>query len=126
MKTEEGIVLLAHGSQSSGVHVRKNIPSEIAGLLTSVLKAHELAWIKSELWRGTLAAIAYSRLRIPSVHGFRSVDAVSFEGTTFRGEPVPDIDFEMLHARLRRIAAAARELSLSSGKWFGHDYKREG
>jgi len=79
--------------------------------------------IEPELWRGTFAAIVYDRFRTAAVHGFGPMDGISFDLTTFQGQPVPDIDFSMLHDCLKKVVAVARERSEKTGKWFGHDYK---
>jgi hypothetical protein len=104
-------------------HERLYNDDEMIVLLTPVLNKVELAKLKTELWRGTLAAIAYSWIRVPAVHGFGAPDGVSFHNTTFQGQPVPPIEFPMLHNFLKRIATVARERSLSIGKYFGHDFK---
>jgi hypothetical protein len=93
---------------------------DMIALLSPRLTTGEQAKIKDHLWRGTLAAIVYSRIRSPAVHEFGALD-VSFDNTTFQGRPVPTINFQMLHKCLNRIANAAREKSLSTEKWFGHE-----
>jgi hypothetical protein len=98
--------------------------SEMIDMLSTKLTKDEQEKLGSESWRETLAAIAYSRIRVPSVHGFGAPNGISFDNTTFRGQPVPTIGFSMLYVCLKRIASAVCELSLSSEKWFGHDFKR--
>ena len=93
---------------------------DMIGLLYPKLTTNEQARLKGHFWRGTLAAIIYSKIRSPAVHQFGALD-VSFDNTTFQGLPVPTINFQMLHKCLKRIANAAREKSLSTEKWFGHD-----
>jgi hypothetical protein len=94
---------------------------EMIAFLSPSLTKDELIKIEKELWRGTFAAIVYSQMRLPSVHGFGPPDALSFDKTTFKGKQVPPIGFSMMHASLKRIVSATKELSLSTGKWFGHD-----
>ena len=96
---------------------------EIIDDLAPVLEPSEVQDIKRELWRGTFAAIVYDRFRVASVHGFGPPDGTTFDGTTFQGQPVPAIDFFMVHDCLKRIIAEARRLSQETGKWFGHDYE---
>lgn len=94
--------------------------NDMIALLSHKLTTDERTRLKSHLWRGTLAAIVYSWIRSPAVHEFGALD-VSFDNTTFQGLQVPTIHFLMLHDCLKRIANVAREKSLSTKKWFGHD-----
>jgi hypothetical protein len=96
---------------------------EILDLLATVLSKSAMELVSRELWRGTFAAIIYDRFRVAAVHGFGPPDGTTFDVTTFRGKPVPRIDFFMVHDCLKRVVGAARELSKKSGKWFGHDYE---
>lgn len=96
---------------------------EIIELLATLLSGAEMEHIKRELWRGTFAAIVYDRFRIAAVHGFGPPDGTTFDRTTFRGQPIPPIDFSMVHDCLKRVIAVAKELSERTGRWFGHDYK---
>ena len=84
------------------------------------LTSSELALLRQELWRGTLAWVAYNRMRKPFVHELRGYGAVVFDSTTLDGLAVPPIEFGSLHTALSAIAQHARQLSLSTGKWFGH------
>jgi hypothetical protein len=97
---------------------------EIIDELAPVLEPSEVQYIKPQLWRGTFAAIVYDRFRVASVHDFGPLDSTTFDGTTFQGQPIPDIDFFMVHDCLKRIIAVARERSQETGKWFGHDYEK--
>ena len=96
---------------------------EIVDLLAPLLNTSEMEHIKRELWRGTFAAIVYDRFRIAAVHGFGPPDGTTFDRTTFQGQPVPAIDFSMVHDCLKRVVAVAKELSEKTGRWFGHDYE---
>src|SRR5215510_8975684 len=42
----------------------------------------ERSVLEGELWRGTIANVAYGRLRNPSIHAFRGAAEVSFDSTT--------------------------------------------
>jgi len=96
---------------------------EIIEILSPVVTEGELENIKEELWRGTYAAIIYHEVRIPSVHGFGTADGITFDNTTFKGQPAPPIEFPMLYKCLKRIEREVRNISLSTEKWFGHDYE---
>lgn len=95
---------------------------EIINLLSPLLNNSEMGDVEKELWRGTFAAIVYAQVRIPSVHGFGPPNGITFDNTTFKGQQVPSIEFTMLQNSLKRIAAVAKETSMNSKKWFGHDY----
>jgi hypothetical protein len=97
---------------------------EIITLLSPSVTPKELDDLRKNFWRGTFAAIIYSNGRIPSVHGLGPV-TISFDKTTFRDQPVPPIDFSMLHTCVKHIAVAARERSITAGKLFGHDFEVE-
>lgn len=81
------------------------------------------SWILKNLWRGTLASIAYEGLRVPSVHSLGSAGGISFSTATLDGEAVPDITFEPLWATLEPMYDEARKRSLATNQWFGHDLK---
>jgi hypothetical protein len=96
---------------------------EILDFLSPVLKSSAIADIRRELWRGSFAAIVYEEFRIASVQGFGPPDGITFDATTYHGQPVPSIDFSLIHDCLKRIVSVAKELSQTTGKWFGHDYE---
>jgi hypothetical protein len=96
---------------------------QIIVLLTPLLSALEMEHVKRELWRGTFASVVYDRFRVAAVHGFGPPDGTTFNHTTFKGQPVPPIDFSIVHDCLKRVIAFSRELSAKTGKWFGHDFK---
>jgi len=79
----------------------------------------QLKWLESEIWRGTLANVAHSRIRSLNVHFLGSPGGISFSTTKYHGKNIPDIDFEMLMRALRRIVASARVASLDTNKFFG-------
>jgi hypothetical protein len=99
--------------------------SEILEILSPLVNSTELDKIKQELWRGTYAAIIYNEVRIPSVHGFGTADGITFDKTTFKGQPAPPIEFPLLYGCLKDIEFRVRNLSLSTEKWFGHDFELE-
>ena len=99
--------------------------TEMLDILSPLVTAAELEKIKEELWRGTYAAIIYSRMRVPSVHGLGTADGITFDNTTFKDQPVPPIEFPMLYEFIKGIEPELRRLSLETEKWFGHDYEIE-
>lgn len=95
---------------------------EIVTLAEAALPADDLNTLKRNLWRGTLAALAYNRIRSRLVHKLSGGD-ITFDETTFKGKPVPPLDFSLFYRALRRIFQEVKRLSLTSGKWYGHDFK---
>ena len=96
---------------------------EIAEVLEPFLSADNMQKVKRVLWQGSFAAIVYDRFRVDAVHGFGPPDGITFDRTTFQDNPVPVIDFKMVHDCLKRVAAVCKQVSKQSGKLFGHDYK---
>ena len=84
------------------------------------LTEEQAAWLRGELWRGTLAGLVYSDMRSVAVkQGL--VSQLFLSKSTRHGEPVPPLELDLLLPALRRIAAAVRKLSVDSGRWFGND-----
>ncbi len=81
----------------------------------------ELAQIRAEIWRGTVASVAYQHLRNPSVHSFATAGSITFSGTSYQGKAANALTFERLHAALARLAAEARRRSEANNQWFGDD-----
>lgn len=99
--------------------------TEMLDILSPLVTGVELEKIKKELWRGTYAAIIYIEMRVPSVHGLGTADGITFDNTTFKGQPIPPIEFPMLYEFIKGIEPELRKLSLNTEKWFGHDFKIE-
>ena len=93
---------------------------------SSGFNGSETKLIEAELWRGSIANVAYTRLRNPSIHSFRRAAEVSFDLTTYKGQPVQPITFRRLHQSLLGIVAEARARSMATGKWFGNDRAANG
>lgn len=98
-------------------------PDEIGGLLSRSLTGEEAGKVRGQLWRGTVAAVAYEHIRSQFVHWLGGPNGVTFDDTTFKGAPVPRIDFSLLQRALTHILQAAKRVSLSTNKWYGHDLK---
>lgn len=107
----------------AGAEGRLCTEEQILTLVEPFLTADELDTLKQNLWRGTLAALVYGRVRGPLVHQLSTRHGVSLDQTIFKGELVPDLDARILYPVLRRVIRGTKELSLASGKWYGHDFK---
>lgn len=97
---------------------------EIGTMLRQILTKEEMVEVRGHLWRGTVAAVAYEHIRSQFVHWLGGPDGVTFGDTTFRGAPVPRLDFALFQAALARILEVAKHVSLSTGRWYGHDRKK--
>lgn len=100
--------------------------AEMLAMLRSNLSDADRSWLEDNLWRGTLAVLAYRTIRSPFVHGLGGPGGISFDQTTYQGRPVPSIDFDLLYRCLPRIAQAARNISVRTVAWFGHDFDVDG
>lgn len=107
----------------SGAEKKLYAEDEIVDMLAPKLDRAEMQDVKREIWRGTFASIVYDQFRVASVHAFGPPDGTTFDETTFEDKPVPTIDFFMVHDCLKKIIAAAKRVSVETGKWFGHDYR---
>jgi hypothetical protein len=81
-----------------------------------VLDPTELAEIETELWRGTVAAIAYGWVRNPTVHELGGSAFIEFSQTTYDGKRVPSLTYATLADRLKPLAAAARAQAKDAGR----------
>lgn len=88
--------------------------------LNTSLGVEEMDKLKTECWRGTLAATAYYFLRNPSVHSFGASE-ISFSGTVYQGKRISNIGFVALYDILKNIHNELRNRSESSVQWFGND-----
>ena len=95
--------------------------SEFLKRISDAFSRKELKLLEAELWRGTIANIAYTRLRNPSVHNFGREWEISFDNTSFNGNSTRNLTFERLHWGLLGLIDEARRRSLVNNQWFGND-----
>lgn len=88
--------------------------------LDTILTNEESKKLKSECWRGTLAAIAYYFLRNPSIHRFGASE-LSFSGTLYKGKTISGMGFMELVKIVKNIHNELRRRSESNIQWFGND-----
>lgn len=93
--------------------------AELFTALGSGLPSDAVAFLRRELWRARIAAVAYSNIRSLGAHWFGSPGSVSFSQTIYQGRPLPEIDFSILRVALDRVIDHAQQLSTSTNKWFG-------
>ncbi len=92
-----------------------------AAILEPYFSPRERNEIEEQLWRGTVGGIAYDMLRNTSVPNFAGNWSVLFENTFLDGKWAGVFGIDRLLPPLKAMVAAAREISLSSGHWFGKD-----
>lgn len=88
--------------------------------MDSILTNEESNNLKSEWWRGTLAATAYFFLRNPSIHNFGASE-LSFSGTLYQGKTISGMGFRQLFSIVKNIHNELRRRSESNFQWFGND-----
>lgn len=94
--------------------------TEFLTQLAAVLSAAEILKVRHEIWRTTMAAVAYYNMRNPSVHGFGAGTGLSFSGATYQGNS-PVFNFARLHKVAVSLHSELRRRSESTGQWFGND-----
>lgn len=91
----------------------------VVASLTSLLPNQALL-LQDEVWRGTVAGVAYFRMRNPAIHAL-GASTLSFGATSFRGKPAKSLELRRLQSAARHLAAEARRRSEAAGEWFGSD-----
>lgn len=92
-----------------------NEPSDLLG--------EELTRVRTELWRATVAAVAYYGMRCFAVHGFGTTP-LSLSNTTYKGKAAPELSFDRLYNVLVNLHSELENRSLKSTncvgmtKWF--------
>jgi len=81
----------------------------------------QLTALRREVWRGTIAALAYGEVRGRLVHRLGAGIPIGFDQSRWEGGPPPEIDFPLLYRALSRVFEHSRQVSLSSNNWFGID-----
>lgn len=95
--------------------------SEVTSVLNALngrLATAQLTVLAPEVWRGTIAAIAYYRMRIPAVHQLGAA-TISFDSSNVDGKSARPLDLARLQRAARMLAAEVRRRSLHAGEWFG-------
>lgn len=83
----------------------------------ALLTPTEYATLKPEVYRGSLASVAYNWIRNPAVHKLGGSNRIEFSSTTYNGAAVSSMGFAELMPTLRAMASAARANSHVKGVW---------
>jgi hypothetical protein len=89
--------------------------------LSRHLTTAELTEVRRDVWRATIANVAYQHLRNPSVHSFGGGGGIFFSQTTYQGAAVPPLALPQLMVCVRGLVAEARRRSEANWQWFGND-----
>ena len=81
------------------------------------LSASECALLAPELWRASLAGIAYYWIRNPAVHELGGASTIGFSTSYYLGKPVASMSLPEFMPVLRKMIAAARANSHAKGAW---------
>ncbi len=100
--------------------IKSELHSEeaILDMLEPILAKQQLNHLSENIWNGSFAAIAYERIRSELVHEMDATD-ISFSQTTLEGEPVPNIDFQLLYKELQTVFSRLKKLSLETKTFMG-------
>jgi len=93
------------------------LQKDVASSLLPVMTEKQANWLEDNLFKGTIAAISYERVRSDLVHDI-STSNLTFDETTFNDKPVPDLNFKLLYPALMNIFERLKENSLKSNKWY--------
>ena len=85
------------------------------------ISASQLAKLRPELWRTTVANAVYRHLRNPAIHGVGTGGGLYFSKTEWNGQPAPIIGFAILRNCARGLVAESRHRSEMNYQWFGND-----
>lgn len=92
-------------------------PQEVLTRLDAALSAQQRAWLADNIFKGSIGNISYERIRSELVHDI-SAAPISFSETSYKGNPVPDLNFEMLYASLCNIVKVSQERAVATNKWW--------
>jgi len=81
-----------------------------------ILSTRQREWFRDYLFKSTIAAISYEKLRGEAVHDFFAHD-VTFSKVTVDGKPVPDLNFDLLYSALLNIFSQEKSKSIKTNAW---------
>lgn len=89
----------------------------VVDTLAPVITDDQASWLQDNLFKGTIAAISYELVRSELVHDI-SAASITFSETTIKGNPVPDLTFELLYPALWAIFHRLKTKSLETNTWY--------
>ena len=100
-----------------GFGMRLMEPQEVQTQVDAALNEQQRAWLKVHIFKGSIAYISYERIRSELVHDI-SAAPISFSETSYKGNPVPDLNFEMLYVALRNIVEISERDAITTNRWW--------
>ena len=94
--------------------LQKDVFDSLSPVIT---QKDQLDWLKDNLYKGTMAQISYQKVRSELVHDISTAN-LTFNETKIDGEPVPDMNFDILYPALMSIFNRLKEISLKTNKWY--------
>ncbi len=91
-------------------------PQVLLAQLDPHINVKQRSWFQDHIFKGSMANISYERIRCELVHDITG-GSISFSETAYKGNPVPDIDFETLYASLNTILAISQSEAISTNSW---------
>lgn len=85
------------------------------------LNAQECEQLRRHLWRGSIASVLYTHVRSEAVHNFPPINVV-FSVSVFGGEPIRDLNYDLVGPAVKAVLLACHDITLSTGKYYGHDF----
>jgi len=85
--------------------------------LLPVINKDQAKWLQDNIFKVTMANISYEFVRSELVHDI-SAENVTFSKTTIEGDPVPDLNFELLYPALWNIFHLLKGKSLETNTWY--------
>jgi len=77
----------------------------------------QIYWLQNNIYKGTLAALSYDRIRSELVHDI-SACTISLSETTYNNSPVPSLNFKLLYSALKNIFQFHKTRSLQTNLWY--------
>lgn len=93
-------------------------PQELLARLEPSLDGKQRSWLQDNIFKGSMAMISYERIRCELVHDIDADTSISFSETTYKGNPVPKLDFEALYSSLKKVVAASQSKAVSTNKFW--------
>ncbi len=102
--------------QSSGTELIE--PEDLLARLASQTQEAQRDWLRENMFRASIAAISYERIRSELVHDITGPGTLSFSSSTIKSKPVPDLEFHHFFASLQSIVSMASAESAKSNAWW--------
>ncbi len=93
-------------------------PQDILSSLSESVSTEAREVIQANLWRGSIANLAYVHIRSAMFKRGMGSPSISFSGQSFEGGPAPNLTTQRLCGALRSVLRSARDISFETNKWY--------